>query len=59
LDEVDLVLQKEILAEQDRRKEEERKILALEKEKEELAQQGRSRKSPYFTQSFNGAPRTA
>jgi serine/threonine protein kinase len=59
LDEVDLVLQKEILAEQDRRREEEKKILALEKEKEELAQQEPSRKPPNFMQSFMGAPHTA
>jgi hypothetical protein len=58
LDEVALVLQSEILAEQDRRREAERKILALEKEKEEPARQGPSGKSFNFHQSFMGAPHT-
>lgn len=56
LDDVDLALQKEILAEQDRRGEQERKLLVLEKEREELARQAPSEKSFSFTQSFMGAP---
>ena len=56
LDKVDLVLQKEILGEQDRRREEERKILALEKEKEQSARQAPPKRSFSFTQSFMDAP---
>jgi serine/threonine protein kinase len=59
LDAVDLALQKGILVEQDRRREEERKMLALEKEKNELAHPGLSGKPFNFTQSFVGAPDTA
>lgn len=56
LDEVDLALQNEMLAEQERRRAEERKILALEKEKEERARQRASGTSFNFHQSFMGAP---
>jgi serine/threonine protein kinase len=56
LDEVDLALQNEMLAEQERRRADEKKILALEKEKEERTRQRPSGTSFNFHQSFMGAP---
>jgi hypothetical protein len=58
LEDACLAQQEAILAEIRRRKEDERKVIEVEKEKERLARQGPSRQSFDFNHSFIGAPST-